>query len=205
MGNVNTVIFDLGGVLVKDSIYESCVRQFGTEKADRIQSALRDEGRWQELDKGTIELPQALQTFYAADPEICTEILYAVRNMGSCIKKCVYTDAWIDQLHRHGLRVLYLSNWAEFLARDAGKALNFIPKMDGGLFSYETGHIKPEAEIYQMLVRKYHLHPEECVFVDDRQANVDAAEGLGMHGILFRNYFGTNRKVLEQVRKGADE
>ena len=34
----------------------------------------------------------------------------------------------------------------------------------------------------------YGLNPDECVFIDDRKVNVDAAKALGMHGIVFTSY-----------------
>ena len=60
--------------------------------------------------------------------------------------------------------------------------------MDGGVFSCDVGLIKPEPEIYQLLCSKYGLKMEECVFIDDKQANTDAAKALGMQAITFRGY-----------------
>ncbi|MGX8690338.1 MAG: HAD-IA family hydrolase, partial [Bacteroidaceae bacterium] len=39
--------------------------------------------------------------------------------------------------------------------------------------------------IYQQLLTRYDLKPEECVFIDDRKDNVDAAIALGMSGIVY--------------------
>ena len=47
--------------------------------------------------------------------------------------------------------------------------------------------IKPESEIYEYLLRQYDLKAEETVFIDDMQANVDAAASLGIHPIRFEN------------------
>ena len=52
--------------------------------------------------------------------------------------------------------------------------------------SAEEGLAKPEAEIYRRAAARLGLPPEACVFVDDYEANVRAAEELGMRGIVYR-------------------
>ena len=59
--------------------------------------------------------------------------------------------------------------------------------MDGGIFSYEEKVIKPEATIYRLLLERYNLNAEECVFFDDVEKNVLAARETGIHGIVFEN------------------
>lgn len=53
--------------------------------------------------------------------------------------------------------------------------------------SFELGLIKPEKEIYEHVLKKIGNKPEECVFIDDKPENIEAAEKLGIHGILFKN------------------
>ena len=67
------------------------------------------------------------------------------------------------------------------------EALDFIPYTDGGILSYEVKLIKPEREIYEMLLSRYDLKAEECVFVDDRKRNCEGAEKVGIKAILFEN------------------
>ena len=54
----------------------------------------------------------------------------------------------------------------------------------GYILSSEVGVVKPEAEIYQKLLKKYGLDPVESVFIDDIQANLDTAAELGFETIL---------------------
>ena len=56
--------------------------------------------------------------------------------------------------------------------------------MDGGIMSYEVQLIKPDLVIYQTLMERYDLQPEECVFLDDTVRNVEAAQALGIAGIV---------------------
>lgn len=69
--------------------------------------------------------------------------------------------------------------------------------MDGGIMSYEVQLIKPDLIIYQTLMERYDLQPEECVFLDDTKANIDGALRAGMQGILV--------KTQEQAMQDLDE
>ena len=51
--------------------------------------------------------------------------------------------------------------------------------------SAEVGLVKPDPKIYRLTAARLGLQPNECVFVDDHQSFVDAAEQIGMHGIVY--------------------
>ena len=56
--------------------------------------------------------------------------------------------------------------------------------MDGGIMSYTVHLAKPDPAIYQTLLGRYGLKAEECVFLDDTVRNVEAAQALGIAGIV---------------------
>jgi len=55
------------------------------------------------------------------------------------------------------------------------------------VFSHEIGIVKPEQRIYDILLDKLKVPPEECVFIDDKAENLIPAKKMGMKTILFRN------------------
>ena len=63
--------------------------------------------------------------------------------------------------------------------------LDFLPLLDGGIFSCDIRAIKPERKIYAALAEKYNLNPSECVFIDDVARNVEGAKNFGYHAIQF--------------------
>ena len=75
---------------------------------------------------------------------------------------------------------------------------HFLPYTDGRVVSYEYHITKPDERIYQCLCSKYNLIPEECIFLDDRQANLDAAEKLGFNTILVTDPIAV-RAELENI------
>jgi len=62
--------------------------------------------------------------------------------------------------------------------------LNFF---DQKFHSFELGMIKPEKEIYEHVLKEIGTKPEECVFIDDKVENIEAAKNLEIHGIVFEN------------------
>lgn len=56
---------------------------------------------------------------------------------------------------------------------------------EGIVVSGEEKMVKPNPEIYQLLLNRYDLQASESIFIDDRQVNVDGANRVGIHGILF--------------------
>ena len=108
-----------------------------------------------------------------------------------------YAVPWVKELKQKGYRVLYLSNFSRKAEIECAHTLTFLPYMDGGIMSYRYHQIKPQPEIYDTLIREYELKPEECVFLDDRSDNCEAARAKGMHAIVFT----TREEALKGLAK----
>ena len=66
-----------------------------------------------------------------------------------------------------------------------------LAQFDGGVASCEVQVNKPDPQIYKALLKKYQLKASECVFIDDRLENVQAAFALGFAGIQMKDSVGT--------------
>ncbi|WP_030790524.1 HAD family hydrolase [Streptomyces sp. NRRL S-920] len=94
----------------------------------------------------------------------------------------------LRQVRAAGLPVLLVTNATPWLADDLALLGLTGP---GGLFddvisSADLGITKPDRRIYETAAERAGTAPGRCLFVDDRQENVDAAEALGMTGLLYR-------------------
>jgi putative hydrolase of the HAD superfamily len=65
---------------------------------------------------------------------------------------------------------------------------NFLSDFDIHVFSYEIGAIKPDSKIFQTLIDRSGCLPQEIVFADDKQGNVDAALSLGINAFLYTDF-----------------
>lgn len=199
---ITTVIFDIGNVLA-DFTWREHFESFGydDEMVERIAKATVKNPAWNENDRGVMKEEDIIQEFVKADPEIEQDIRKVLENVETMVVRNDYAIPWIQELKSRGYRTLYLSNFSVKAETDCAHALDFIPYMDGGILSYKERVIKPMPEIYQLLIDRYHLVPEECVFMDDTQVNLEGAKKFGIHTIHFKN----QAQAVEELRRlGVD-
>lgn len=186
---IKTVIFDIGNVLTVFR-WREFFREFGyTEEIyKRVIQATVKNPAWSEYDRGIMSDEEVLKAFIQYDPEIGEQIKEALTNIRGIVEKCDYAIPWIRELKERGLQVLVLSNFSRKAFEECSDALDFMPEVDGGIMSYRDGLIKPEPEIYRLILSRYNLNPGEAVFLDDMEVNVEAARAEGIRGIVFRTY-----------------
>ncbi len=97
-------------------------------------------------------------------------------------------------LREKGIKVIILSN--NFKERaDYYKDYPWITEaVDKVYFSWQTGFVKPDVRAWQFILTENSLNPEDCIYFDDQQKNLDAANGLGIKSYLF-----TDEAELEEV------
>lgn len=76
---------------------------------------------------------------------------------------------------------------------------------DAAYASHELGCVKPEPEFYRTILHKEGAQPEESMFIDDMQSNVDGAKELGLIGILFKGVDGLWQAFRDFNLIGQDE
>ena len=186
---IDTVILDIGMVLA-EFIPREYLKKVGIreEKIQAVMDAVVENDIWNEYDKGMMSEKEVLNQFIERSPKLEREIRRAFKNLNGIVRRYYYTDGFIEKLKSKGYRVLYLSNISEKLYHECEEELGFIKKMDGGILSFEVKMKKPDKDIYELLIKKYSLNPERCVFLDDREVNLRAAGELGFKTILFEDY-----------------
>lgn len=185
---IRTIIFDIGNVLTVFG-WKDFLRSFGfdAETEEKVGRATMDSQFWNEFDRGQLTDEQMLAGFIRNDPSVEKEIRQIFANLHGILTKADYAIPWIRELKEKGYQVLVLSNFSDKVARENPDALDFLEYVDGGILSYRDGVIKPDPAIYRLLIDRYGLKPEECVFLDDIRKNLDAAKKFGIHTILFQN------------------
>ena len=194
---IRNIIFDIGNVLA-DFRWRGFLQDKGFDEAmiGRISKASVESPLWNEIDRGEWSEEELLQAFVERDPEIEKELREAYENIHGMVTPREYAIPWIKKLKENGYRVLFLSNFSKKAEKECPEALAFLPYTDGGILSYQEKMIKPNPEIYRLLLKRYELQPEECVFLDDTLKNVEAAQAEGMMGIWFR----TKEQAEEDLR-----
>lgn len=195
---IKNIIFDVGKVLVYFEPAQH-LKNLGYDEATRtaVMDAVFGNPMWDENDRGSMSPAEFEEAFVANAPEYEMQIREAFQTVEGTIDLLPHSLEWVQEMKARGYHLYILSNYGEHTLDKTKHKLKFLPYMDGVIFSYEYKVIKPEREIYEILLRKFGLDPEECVFIDDRKENLKTAEEFGIRGILFQTY--------EQARDELDQ
>ena len=135
---IKTVIFDIGRVLIGFEWKEYVHALFGNPAVEaEVTDATFGSGIWNEMDRGVWSEEEVLARFIARAPKREKEIRVAFDQVGCCTERKEYAIPWIENLKARGYRVLFLSNYSEHVRKRSTHALDFLPHLDGGVFSYQ--------------------------------------------------------------------
>jgi putative hydrolase of the HAD superfamily len=95
--------------------------------------------------------------------------------------------AWQGALKARGLLTAILSNIGDTTQQAMERELKWLSRFDALVWSYQLLMAKPDPAIYRYTLDKLAVQPEEALFIDDREVNVEAAIALGMKALLFTN------------------
>ena len=197
---IKTVIFDIGNVLTDFAWREMYVEKgLSGETFERVAKATVQGPYWCELDRGVMSFDEVVEKFISLDSEMEDEIRRVLADTHGIVTGRCYAVPWVIELKRRGLKVYVLSNFSEKIWKDCREALEFYEYTDGGVISYKEHLIKPDAKIYSLLLKRYGLNADECVFIDDLKENIEAAKALGIHGIVFETYEQAVRDLNELI------
>lgn len=185
---MKNIIFDVGKVLV-DFNWEEYLHSFGfpAEEEEAIADAVFRSQTWNERDRGLYPEETYVQAFVDALPQYAEDVRRVMEKTYRTIRVRDYAYTWTKYLKSQGYNLYILSNFCEYLLGYVRKDMDFLENMDGIIFSCEVRQLKPERDIYETILSRYQLVPEESVFLDDREDNCRAAEELGIHTICFES------------------
>ena len=198
---IRAVFLDFGGVIVRTEDREPRTRLaarfhmtcreleklvFESDSSRRASlGEITEDAHWscvvRELRIEAGEKEDIVQQFFAGD-RIDRLLLGYVCNLRPSISVGLISNAW------SGLR-----EW--IVEQGIAEVFDHIA------ISAELGVMKPDQRIYRMALESLAVRPEEAIFVDDTPANVEAAQVLGMHGIVFQK----PEQVLDVIRKIVEE
>ena len=188
-----SIIFDIGGVLVDFDPKAYLVdRLCNAEMEEKVYDLTFGSEEWQLLDAGKLSRYDGNQRMLEhARAEGCAfEVQGVLDDWMHILRPRLRMLELVRRLKSHGYCVYYLSN----IPQDVLELLTergVLAQFDGGVASCEVQVNKPDPQIYKALLKKYQLKASECVFIDDRLENVQAAFALGFAGIQMKDSVGT--------------
>lgn len=183
---MKNVIFDFGNVLVQWHPEKVYAEHFGDEA--RAWWFLRHvcDAAWRNRIDAGESTAACIEELKAQQPEYAEAIeLYRSRWREMLTDEVPGMREVINDLRNSGHEIYGLTNWSMETFPAARERFDILQMIDRYVVSGAEGLVKPDARLFRVLLDRYHLQAEECVFVDDNPDNVAAACRMGMHGIHF--------------------
>jgi 2-haloacid dehalogenase len=186
----DTVIFDIGGVLIDWNpryLYrqlfddDATMERFLAEVCSPDWNEQQDAGRpWEEAIALLLETFPRQASLIRAYRERWDEML---------------GGALHDTLRQRGVRVFALTNWSHDTFAIARQRYAFLQWFEDIVVSGTEGLIKPDPAIFRRLLQRGRIDPVRAVYIDDTMRHVDAAKSLGMRALLFRDAASLQREL----------
>ena len=179
---IKNIIFDIGEILLSYR-WTYALEMSGLSEAEgnRVGNLIFSDRLWYELDAGNIMLEEAKRLYREKYPEDARSISFFLDHpeMMPLDRKEVW--AYLPKLRAAGYKLYVLSNYGKELFDMHVLKAPFWKDIDGGVISYTVHVCKPDEKIYRILLDKYDLKAEECLFFDDRPENVEGALNCGFN------------------------
>jgi putative hydrolase of the HAD superfamily len=184
---IKNIIFDLGNVLLKFKPHEFLLR-FTPDKEyiDQFVSKVTRSKIWLELDRGTNSVENARTIFLSKFPQEKEFIELFFDQWMDMLTPIEENIEVLKDLKESGFKTYILSNFIKETYIHVSSKYTFFSLFDGQIISGVENVIKPEKAIYELLLRRYNLVPEESLFIDDILFFLKPAKKLGMKTIWNR-------------------
>lgn len=194
---IRNIVLDMGNVLLQYNPQVPLDLYCGTEEEKRtIRKELFEGPEWVQGDLGNITYEGKFESISRRVPEhMHVALKRCIYEWDVCMKRVPGALEFCEYAKSRGLRLYVLSNAStDFYSYFP----NFAPfdYFDGIVVSADVHVIKPDARIYAHLLQTYGLIPEECLFIDDLEKNVEGARQAGMSGAVFRGDFEEIKAML---------
>jgi len=180
---IKNIVFDFGGVLIDwNPIY-----LYKSVFADKLEMDyfLKDicSPEWNlKQDEGR-SLAEATKELQLLHPEYTKEIELFYKDWIKMIGGDLPENSKFIKSLKSKYRLFGLSNWSAETFPQIFDSYTFFQDLEGIVLSGQEKTIKPNKGLYEILLNRYSLLANECLFIDDNRNNIIAAKELGFHTI----------------------
>jgi epoxide hydrolase-like predicted phosphatase len=198
---LKNIIFDLGNVLISFRPSEYFNKNNYPENIKTtILSDIFGSKEWRLIDNGEITTLEAINSIASRSSLKKEEIAHIFNLRLDLMFPLDLNVRLLPELNKRGFKLYYLSNFPIDIFEEVRTGYYFFKYFDGGLISAEAKYSKPDRRIYEILLEKYNLLPQECLFIDDIEINVRVAEDLGMTGLVTHGSLEISREIEDSIK-----
>jgi 2-haloacid dehalogenase len=180
---IATIIFDFGGVLVDWNPRHFYRGEFGDNTAMEAFLAHIGWVEWNlQQDKGR-SLAEATELLQRQFPDYHAKIQLFYEHWDKMLKGEIHENVALLQELKQKYKLYGLTNWSAETFPIALERFSFFKLFDGIVVSGEEKLVKPDEQIFRLILERYHLDPKNTLFIDDNRNNIDTAKGMGFSTI----------------------
>ena len=196
MNKLKNIIFDFGGVLIDWNPTYLYRKVFDTEEKMTFFLENVCNQDWNTQQDAGRSLDEATRLLQKQHPEYKNEIAMYYGRLDEMLGGIIEENTKLIKPLRAKYKVYGLTNWSAETLPIAMARYSFFTDLDGIVVSGDEKLIKPDPKIYQVLIDRYSIRPEESLFIDDNYDNIVAAQELGFHTIHLTKDVNLEKQLL---------
>ncbi len=202
MSTIKNIVFDFGGVLLDWNPRYLYKAYFNDDK--EMEHFLSDicNSEWNVQQDAGRPFAEAVKLLQAEYPQYSEAIRMYDEHWDKMLK-CEFPEsiALLKRLKSMRYGIYGLTNWSAEKIGIAFSRYDFFGLFDGIVVSGEEKVAKPDPRIFRILLDRYGLAAGECVFIDDNEDNVLAAEALGFNAVRFDSVDNVKLRLAELLER----
>ena len=185
---IKNIVFDVGNVLITWTPYKLSHALFNNEHDALIcEKEVFNSPLWKEFDLGIIPDSKIMEMM---EEKLDINDHHIVKETVTRFAHIVWineeVNTWAINMKKRGFKIYLLTNYGHEFIHNLNR-LPVKPYIDGYICSSDVKMVKPNLDIYRLLLNKYSLNGEECLFIDDLKVNTDAALKAGFNSVITFN------------------
>lgn len=186
---IKNLVFDFGKVLV-DYDFSYIVDTFFEDKDElkKFKSLIVSDEFIDKCDKEDVPFSELIRQQQEKYPQWKNQLQqFHDRYVDFVLGEVPGMRILLAELKAEGYRLYGITNWCSVVHEVMKRYPEIFSLLDGRIISSEEHLLKPDVAIYHRFLEQYELLADECLFTDDKEANIEGAKAAGIHAILFRN------------------
>ena len=179
---IKNIVLDVGGVIFDDS--KQNIQKLLNKNCDNIYKIAYG-GGFKKCLLGEISVQEHINSL--KNEKDFNDISYILKkeNLKETYPLIKNNFEYIKGLRKRGYKLFLLTNITEDSYNYINELINIDETFDGGIYSYQEHLIKPDYDIYNLLINRFNLNKDETIFFDDKEKNVKAANEVGIKSYVF--------------------
>lgn len=181
---IKNIILDVGGILFDDS--KNNIEKILGKNCDYIYKVAYGQG-FKKCLLGEINIQEYINSLKNEKDFNDMKYILEKDNLKESNPLIKNNFEFIKKMKDEGYKLFLLTNITEDSYNYIDSIININNIFDGGIYSYQEHLIKPNHEIYDLIINRFNLNKEETLFFDDKEKNVIAANESGIKSFIFNS------------------